>query len=126
MANYIKFPFTVREAHNTHVLNTMCKVADIFREESLSTFGRKHDTDVLILEDFGQTLRQLDWSDESGWYVTYRLHPLYSKNPKTQEAAQRAEKKFINLFDPKSTSREVNPEFRVTLAVTTSRYSIGD
>ena len=64
----IKTPFRVRDAANPQYLSVLTAIVKLFREESKSA---GLDSDVLIVEDFGTTLVQSDWTDRTGWYVTY-------------------------------------------------------
>lgn len=123
----IKNPFRVRDASNPHYLEVLSAIVKLFREESKAA---GLDGDVLIVEDFGTTLVQSDWTDRTGWYVTYRLHPLYSRLKPLVEAAARAEMRFNALFPGKPARREEaepgNPNGKVTLFVENGCHSIGD
>jgi hypothetical protein len=123
----LKYPFTIRDANNEHYLNQFVKVTGIFRDCSKdSGLGN----DVLILEAFGSTLVQSAWTDETGYYITYRLHPLYSKLDALKVAAAKAESKFLAMFPGKQFKRQVedlnDPNTRITLLVECGSYSIGD
>ena len=66
----IKYPVKLSDLHNNYMLIKLNDVVDVFRTASLST-GLEADT--IILEDFGNTVVQNAWTDDTGWYVTYRL-----------------------------------------------------
>ena len=124
----IKHPFRVADAANKHYVSYMQHVAETFAAEADSTGLGK---DVLILEDFGGAVQQNDWNDVTGFYVTYRLHPMYSHLPRLHEAAQRAEKKFFasqRSVRPgqRTVEAEGDPNTRVTLTVWSGLNSIGD
>lgn len=124
----VKHPFQVRDAANRHYVSYMQHVAEVFATEAASTGLGK---DAIILEDFGGALQQDAWQDVTGYYVVYRLHPMYSHLERLQEAAARAEKKFFSSqrsTRPGERSAE-DPEDRntkVTLTLWNGSHSIGD
>jgi len=124
MKNIIKQPFTVRDAMNTHLLKFVSNTANAFKV--LNSCNQP-----FILEEIGTWLEQCDWTDKTGYYVTYRIAPLDCKRQSVVDAAANAEKKWNLLFlDAKSRHREVvdhlDPATRITLLVHTDTMSIGD
>jgi hypothetical protein len=124
----IKHSLTIKDLSNSHLHAKFNEVVTLFRELSIGTgLGN----DVLILEEFGTTLVQLSWSDDTGFYVRYRLHPLYSHMPKLVDASRLAQLRFAGIFG-KSQSFKVdfeNIEDRngnITVYVATGTHSIGD
>jgi hypothetical protein len=124
----IKHPLTIKDMSNTYLHARFNEVVTLFRELSISTgLG----ADVLILEEFGTTLVQNSWNDDTGFYVRYRLHPLYSHMPKLLDASRLAQARFAGIFG-KSQSFKVdfeNIEDRngnITVYVATGTHSIGD
>lgn len=120
----IKHPFTVREAMNSHLLKFVGKTAAAFK------VGDSYDQ-PFILEEAGTWTVQSDWTDRTGYYVTYRIAPLDCRRERVIAAAVDAEKKWNELFlDAKERRREVvdhlDPATRITLYVHTDTYSIGD
>ena len=124
----IKQPFQIREAINPHYLSLLAEVARLTKEVSESTgLG----ADAIILEDFGSTLTQRSWTDETGYYITFRPHPLYSHMDKVKTALKALEEKFIKSFkngkEPVVTVEDSeDKDSKITVAVTTGSYSIGD
>jgi len=124
----IKQPFQIREAINPHYLSLLAEVARLTKEVSESTgLG----ADAIILEDFGSTLVQLSWTDETGYYITFRPHPLYSHMDKVKTALKVLEEKFVKSFkngkEPVVTVEDSEDKnSKITVAVTTGSYSIGD
>ena len=124
----IKQPFKVREAINPHYLSLLAEVARLTKEVSESTgLG----SDAIILEDFGSTLTQLSWTDETGYYITFRPHPLYSHMDNVRLALKALEEKFVKSFkngkEPVVTVEDSEDKnSKITVAVATGSYSIGD
>jgi hypothetical protein len=125
----IKHPFTVREAMNTHLMDFVRKTAEAFRMNGNE--GLYAGFQPVILEDAGTFTIQRDWTDETGYYVTFRLAPLDSGKPVVQEHAAASEARWNAMFPgAKKRWREVVDHLdlntRVTLFVSTGLYSIGD
>lgn len=123
----IKQPLGIKDLSNTHLHSRFNEVVTLFRELSLAT---GIEADVLILEEFGTTLVQNAWNDETGWFVTYRLHPLYSHMPKMLEASLKAQDRFRSTFGAKTMEvtreDEHDRNTRITVYVKTGQHSIGD
>jgi hypothetical protein len=123
----IKNAITIKDLSNSHLHAKFNEVVTLFRELSLATgLG----ADVLILEEFGTTLVQLDWTDETGWFVTYRLHPMYSHMTKMLEASLQAQSRFASICANKDfkvvRENETDRNTRITVYVKTGKHSIGD
>jgi hypothetical protein len=123
----IKNAITIKDLSNSHLHAKFNEVVTLFRELSLATgLG----ADVLILEEFGTTLVQLDWTDETGWFVTYRLHPMYSHMTKMLEASLQAQSRFASICANKDfkvvRADEHDRNTRITVYVKTGKHSIGD
>lgn len=56
------------------------------------------DRDNVILEDVGHWLKQSAWTDETGYFIKLRLHPLTMHQAKVQEAGRQVVQGFIDLF----------------------------
>jgi hypothetical protein len=123
----IKNAIGIKDLSNSHLHAKFNEVVTLFRELSLTTgLG----ADVLILEEFGTTLVQLDWTDETGWYVIYRLHPMYSHMTKMLEASLQAQSRFASICGNSDfkvvRADETDRNTRVTVYVKTGKHSIGD
>jgi hypothetical protein len=123
----IKNAITIKDLSNSHLHAKFNEVVTLFRELSLTTgLG----ADVLILEEFGTTLVQLDWTDETGWFVTYRLHPMYSHMTKMLEASLQAQSRFASICANKDfkvvRENETDRNTRITVYVKTGKHLIGD
>jgi len=124
----IKQPFTVREAINPHYIALLTEVGRLVREVSESTgVGR----DAIILEGFGSTVVQGAWIDETGYYITFRPHPMYSHLDRIAAALKTLEEKFVKSFnnrkEPVVTVEDPEDKnSKITVQVTTDSYSIGD
>jgi len=123
----IKNAITIKDLSNSHLHAKFNEVVTLFRELSLATgLG----ADVLILEEFGTTLVQLDWTDETGWFVTYRLHPMYSHMTKMLEVSLQAQSRFASICGNKDfkvvRADETDRNTRITVYVKTGKHSIGD
>lgn len=54
--------------------------------------------DNVILEDMGHWLKQSAWTDETGYFIKLRLHPMTMHQAKVQEAGRKVVQGFIDLF----------------------------
>lgn len=126
----IKYSFAIRD-WNQHLHNLLGKVMETVHSCAKS-YG--YDNSSIIVEDFGTTLYQAAYNDETGYFITYRLHPLDSHQEKLKKAASIFEDKMKQLLHSeasyKPVKREVHnpedPNTRVTLYFSGSVYSIGD
>lgn len=125
----IKNAITIKDLSNTYLHERFNSVVTLFRELSLATgLG----ADVLILEEFGTTLIQEAWQDRIGWYVVYRLHPLYSHMPKMIEASLQAQSRLHSILGAKNWNQKIDREdehdrnTRITVYVERGSHSIGD
>lgn len=126
----IKHPFTSQDLTNRHLLGLGTEVGRIVHEINGMLNLGDH---TLILEEFGTILKQRSWTDDTGYYITFRPTPSYSHMPKVQEAVKELERKFLGMFSPqKSKEIEVtvhepgDPNSRVTISLVTDSYTIGD
>jgi hypothetical protein len=126
----IKHPFTVRDATNPHYRELLGRVADAFTTTLHSRpIGQRPrmEGDEVILVDFGTTLRQLDWRDETGYFVSYRLHPMYAHLEEVHLAALAIEAKLSDLFGARGCDVWSQVENDVTtLFFRCGSHSIGD
>lgn len=125
----MKHSLGVKDLSNSYLHAKFNEVVTLFRELSLATgFGG----DVLILEDVGTTLIQKSWTDETGWFVTYRLHPIYSHTPKLVEASMHAQSRLVGILGGSAGKMRVEREneadrnTRITVFLGSSEHSIGD
>ena len=125
----IKHPFTVREAFNAYLLDFVKKTAEAFRMNGSQ--GLYAGIQPVILEEAGTYVEQLSWTDQTGYYVTFRLAPLDASKPAVVEHARLSENRWNAMFPgAKKRWRDVvdhtDPGTRVTLFVQTDEYSVGD
>lgn len=123
----IKNAITIKDLSNSYLHARFNEVVTLFRELSLGTgLG----ADVLILEEFGTTLVQESWQDRTGWYVVYRLHPLYSHMPKMIEASLQAQSRLYSILGAKNQKvereNEADRNARITVLMESGSHSIGD
>ena len=126
----IKYSFAINN-WNSHLHNLLGKVM-----ETAQSCAKDYrlDYNSIIVEDFGTTLYQAAYTDETGYFVTYRLHPLDSHLENMQKAAIIFENKLKQLLHSQSSYKPVKRECvdpndkdtRVTLYFSDSIYSIGD
>ena len=123
----IKNAIGIKDLSNTYLHERFNSVVTLFRELSIGTgLG----ADVLILEEFGTTLVQAAWQDRTGWYVVYRLHPLYSHMNKMIEASLQAQSRLHSILGAKNQKIEREDEHdrntRITVLMESGTHSIGD
>lgn len=123
MPSMQKMSFSVRDAneHNIELLRKVVKASHV--EGTFAVF------EPIILEDFGSTLTQHAWTDETGYFATYRLHPIDRHLQFAKDQAAKFEAEFAKLFPGKPLTRAVAGEGdaeRVTLSVICNTHSIGD
>ena len=89
--------------------------------------------DAVLLEEFGTTLQQQAWQDVTGYYITFRPHPMYSHQERVARALKMVEERFIKQFkvDPRYTPQAAaheagDPNSKITVSVVTDSFSIGD
>lgn len=89
--------------------------------------------DNVILEDFGHWLKQTAWTDETGFFIKLRLHPMYKHQERVQESGRNVVQGFIDLFlGEKEVFKEGHlaledgTEDTVTVVVRSGINSIGD
>lgn len=125
----IKHSFSPNDAMNSHLLDFITRTAEAFRMNGDA--GIYAGIQPLIIEDAGTWTKWRDYSDEAGYYVTYRCAPLDAEKPEVQAHAAGAEDRWNGIFPRVIASwREVevsdSPTSRRTLYVHTSTYQIGD
>jgi len=85
---------------------------------------------ILLLEDFGTTLKMGSWTNEDGVFLTYRIAPSFSSNIRACGAANYFETEIRNIFGDRGFTREVenpqNPDSKITLFFKGLVTSIGD
>ena len=90
----IKHPFKVADALNPHMYALLGEVARIVKAACEPTGI----SDAILLEEFGTTLTQCAWVDETGYYITFRPHPIYSHLDRVKDALKDLEKRFVAQF----------------------------
>lgn len=92
-----------------------------------------HTVENVLLVDFGDWLSQGSWTDETGYYIKFRLVPLFAHHESTKERARGVLKAFQALFpnprevviDRAETIEEGGTEV-ITVLIKTELRSIGD
>lgn len=86
----------------------------------------------VILDGLGTCFRHNDWSDDYGFFMTIRMHPLDMRREETQENARKLTRRFIATF-PATRNRieyEGHESFLqggpVTVFVVTHNTAVGD
>ena len=80
---------------------------------------------IILLEGFGATLKQGDWTNEDGIFLTYRLAPGYASTPWARDAAVVFEARLKGVFVGRKASREVDGDL-VHMYFSGNPHSIGD
>jgi hypothetical protein len=86
----------------------------------------------VILEGLGTCFRHNDWSDDDGYFMTIRLHPLDMHREETRENARKLTRRFLAGFQvPRNRIEyEGHEDFlkggSVTVFVVTHNHPIGD
>jgi len=112
--------YTIRDLQNTHTLDFLNRVMSIVNSVS------KED---LLVEKVGYGLNQLDWTDETWNFMTFRCHPIWvSRRP--DRKAELVEK-LLAALRPAFGDLETEyvgdgPEDKVIVRWGRSRRSIGD
>jgi len=120
----LKHSFKIRDAVNPKYLEYLGSAGEIIRKtnEGLKAL------DLVLLEDFGDVLIQNAWTDETGYFLTYRISPIFIGNPKVKEAHIIIERNFSKIFQPiyghKITKDILGEE--ITLISIMDSKSIGD
>lgn len=91
------------------------------------------DRDNVILVDVGHWLHQKAWTDDTGFFMKLRLHPLYNHQPRVQESARKVVQGFIDMFPGEKEvfkenhlALEDGTTDTVTVVVRTATNMIGD
>lgn len=92
-----------------------------------------HTEENILLVDFGDWLHQGSWTDETGFYIMFRLSPLFAKRESTKERALGVLRSFQALFpNPREVIIDGMNEIEeggtevITILVKTDLHSIGD
>jgi len=83
----------------------------------------------IIIVDFGTWLKQLSWTDETGWFLTYRIAPLDKNLVTTKMLEDLFKEKFPTLFNQQKVeiiSEGEDDSRKTTIIITDGRNSIGD
>ena len=120
--------FRPRDFTNTHVAGIIGNTSAIFNE----VLGAQYPTNQsVLLEDVGSYLRQLSHSDEGGYFLRFRLHPLDAHREDSLTRAREIAKRWLALF-PKGSQvlwdgqEHIKEGKTVTVVVVTGTHSIGD
>ncbi|NBS92967.1 MAG: hypothetical protein EBT27_04420 [Betaproteobacteria bacterium] len=121
----IKQPFRIDSILYSYMdLKALNLVVDIFREVNA---GSKLGT-CILLEDFGSTLEQSDWTDTIGHYVSYRISPSYERHHAALAAVEQLKTKLAKLLH-RHPSRRIASDIKndvVTMYYIAETNSIGD
>ena len=88
--------------------------------------------DNVILEDLGHWVKQNAWTDDTGFFMKLRLHPMYKHQERVQESGRKVVQGFLDLFPGRKHVYYSNPkaldgtEETLTVVVETDSFSIGD
>ena len=111
--------------------NLAGKVASLW-DKHVAVEADYMERDNVILEDFGHWLKQSAWTDDTGFFMKLRLHPLYKHRERTQESARKVVQGFLDLFPGRKHVYYSNPatldgtEETLTVVVETGSHLIGD
>lgn len=119
----IKNSFKIRDAVDSKYVESLSTAANIIKK----TNDNLGISDLVILEDFGKVLIQNIWSDDSGLFLTYRIHPIFIGNPKTNDAHAIIERNFSKIFQPTYGFKVTKDRFgeNITLISIMDSQSIG-
>lgn len=125
----IKHPFKASDLVNPHYTALAVEMGRIVREAN-KEIGLE---DAVLLEEFGTTLEQQAWQDVTGYYITFRPHPIYSHQERVARALKMVEERFIKQFkvnpsyQPQAHAHEAgDPNSKITVSLVTNAFSIGD
>ena len=112
---------------NPHVRQMAEKLAVIWKENTNTS-----DRDVIMV-DWGTWLEQSAWVDNTGWFLKFRLTPMYNHLLPVKEHGRMVLKAFKDLF-PNAKEVIIDNEDAVydgtkdtvTVVVHTDTHSIGD
>ena len=122
---------TVRDLLKTSNRNLAGKVSALWDKH----VAREEDymnRDLVILEDLGHWLKQNSWTDDTGFFLKLRLHPLYKHQDHVQGKGRQVVQGFLDLFPGRKNVYYSNPaaldgtEETLTVVVQTDTHSIGD
>jgi hypothetical protein len=130
----MKSPLSTRDLQNKYVRGKYNQIFQILDDiMSKTKFGPPYYLNTsgneIILEEIGTTLQQLAWIDRTGWFITWRLAPLYKDIPSIIEAGNTFSKRLKEFFggSVKESFETFDEESgRRTAYFVTSVNSIGD
>ena len=119
--------FRPRDFTNTHVAGIIGNTSAIFNE----VLGAQYPANQsVLLEDVGSYLRQLSHSDEGGYFLRFRLHPLDARKEDNLTRAREIAKRWLALFPGAQVlwdgQESIKEGGTVTVVVVTGTHSIGD
>jgi len=120
--------FRARDFTNPYVVGIIGNTSAIFNE----VLGdRWPSNQSVLLEDLGSYLRQLSYSDETGCFLQFRLHPSDAHREDSLTRAREIAKRWLALFPRGSQvlwdgQERIKEGKTVTVVVVTSTHSIGD
>jgi hypothetical protein len=119
-----KYPFTVKEARNPnliqHLSNLYSLLKKILKENVKFSAG-----DEILLEDFGTCQEMCSYTNKDGYFIQYRIHPLYRSLIGNNKVDQKFENELEKYFSGNKPLKTEQNE-RVTLYFHTETISIGD
>ena len=119
--------FRPRDFTNTYVAGIIGNTSAIFNE----VLGAQYPANQsVLLEDVGSYLRQLSHSDEGGYFLRFRLHPLDARKEDNLTRAREIAKRWLALFPGAQVlwdgQESIKEGGTVTVVVVTGTHSIGD
>ena len=119
--------FRPRDFTNTHVAGIIGNTSAIFNE----VLGdRWPSNQSVLLDDVGSYLRQLSHSDEGGYFLRFRLHPLDARKEDNLTRAREIAKRWLALFPGAQVLWDGQDNIKeggtATVVVVTGSHSIGD
>ncbi len=126
----IKYSFGPNSINSLFVMQKATSVAQLLDKlnkqinNRFAAFGNP-----IIIVDFGTWLKQLSWTDETGWFLTYRIAPLDKNLVTTKMLEDLFKEKFPTLFNQQKVeiiSEGEDDSRKTTIIITDGRNSIGD
>lgn len=131
MNNGIFNSLTIRDLLHPSNRDLTEKVAEIWNRHVAPDRDYLNRNNVII-EDLGRWLKQSDWTDETGFFIKFRLHPSFCHLERVQDAGRAVFKAFLELFPNRKNTYVENASAldggvdTITLVVETASYSVGD
>jgi len=118
-----RFPFMFRDFINTSTLEHLTRVTALVRGHSLAAgLG----PEAIVIESMGTLLEQLDWSDNTGYFITFRPTPTYSSVVALRREVENLKVTYFEMFPGARKTEVIVDNDKVTLQVWTASYNIGD